>query len=233
MPDRAADWYPDPAQRGYDMRYFDGAKWTAHVSKGGQQSSDPAGVEAAAAAESRGWNPLKPSAAARESVKGAMTGLVASKGSQAIAAEGAILQVVSREEGRNSRVTLYPDRIERVKEKAFGSLSRARQDTEVTPIRSVSSVQAKKAGLRTNVIVYASGNTIEFRLGHDEAQRFKDSLMKLVLAAASPAPAAPAAAPVAAGPSLTQQLKELGELRDSGVLTEEEFSAQKAKLLNG
>lgn len=27
------------------------------------------------------------------------------------------------------------------------------------------------------------------------------------------------------------QLKELGELRDSGVLTEEEFAAQKAKLL--
>jgi hypothetical protein len=27
------------------------------------------------------------------------------------------------------------------------------------------------------------------------------------------------------------RLKELGELRDSGVLTEEEFAAQKAKLL--
>jgi hypothetical protein len=27
------------------------------------------------------------------------------------------------------------------------------------------------------------------------------------------------------------QLKELGELRDSGVLTEDEFAAQKAKLL--
>ena len=40
----------------------------------------------------------------------------------------------------------------------------------------------------------------------------------------APAPAAPAADPVA-------QLKELGELRDSGVLTEEEFQAQKAKLL--
>jgi hypothetical protein len=37
-------------------------------------------------------------------------------------------------------------------------------------------------------------------------------------------PAAPAADPIA-------QLKELGELRDSGVLTEEEFAAQKAKLL--
>lgn len=41
----------------------------------------------------------------------------------------------------------------------------------------------------------------------------------------APAPAAaPAADPV-------EQLKELGELRDKGVLTEEEFAAQKAKLL--
>jgi hypothetical protein len=41
----------------------------------------------------------------------------------------------------------------------------------------------------------------------------------------APAPAAaPAADPIA-------QLKELGELRDQGILTEEEFAAQKAKLL--
>jgi Short C-terminal domain len=39
-----------------------------------------------------------------------------------------------------------------------------------------------------------------------------------------PAAAAPAADPIA-------QLKQLAELRDQGVLTEEEFAAQKAKLL--
>jgi hypothetical protein len=39
-----------------------------------------------------------------------------------------------------------------------------------------------------------------------------------------PQAAAPVADPV-------QQLKELGELRDQGVLTEEEFAAQKAKIL--
>ena len=44
----------------------------------------------------------------------------------------------------------------------------------------------------------------------------------------APAPAAPA------GPSqadVLNQLKQLGELRDAGVLTEEEFAGQKAKLL--
>jgi hypothetical protein len=46
---------------------------------------------------------------------------------------------------------------------------------------------------------------------------------------AAPAPPPPAAAP--AGPSMIDQLKELGALRDQGILTEEEFAAQKAKLL--
>jgi hypothetical protein len=46
---------------------------------------------------------------------------------------------------------------------------------------------------------------------------------------APPPPPPPAAAP-AADP--IAQLKELGELHASGVLTDEEFAAQKAKILN-
>ena len=42
--------------------------------------------------------------------------------------------------------------------------------------------------------------------------------------APAPAPAAPAVDPI-------QQLKELAALKDQGVLTEEEFAAQKAKIL--
>jgi Short C-terminal domain len=44
--------------------------------------------------------------------------------------------------------------------------------------------------------------------------------------------AAPAAA-AAGGESMFDQLKQLGELKDQGILTEEEFAAQKAKLLAG
>ena len=49
-------------------------------------------------------------------------------------------------------------------------------------------------------------------------------------AAAPPAPQAAAAPPAAEG-SMIEQLKELGELKAQGILTEEEFAAQKAKLL--
>jgi Protein of unknown function (DUF2510) len=35
-----AGWYSDPARR-YDLRYWDGSAWTEHVSRAGQQYTDP------------------------------------------------------------------------------------------------------------------------------------------------------------------------------------------------
>jgi hypothetical protein len=39
-PSVPADWYKDPAGR-YEFRYWDGTKWTEHVSRGGVRYSDP------------------------------------------------------------------------------------------------------------------------------------------------------------------------------------------------
>jgi len=44
-------------------------------------------------------------------------------------------------------------------------------------------------------------------------------------------PAAPAPEPAAAAPDPIEQLTQLAALRDSGALTEEEFEAEKAKIL--
>ena len=35
-----AGWYHDPSGR-YELRYWDGSQWTEHVSRGGQQFTDP------------------------------------------------------------------------------------------------------------------------------------------------------------------------------------------------
>lgn len=141
---------------------------------------------------------------------------------------GILFEGTSHESGRNSRVSLYADRLERVQDKKLTSISKAKQDTEVTPVRAVSSVQAKKDGMMyTKVTVYASGNDIEFRFGHDEAQRFKDALMRLVLQGPTPQPAAAPAAP-----DLADQLSKLASLRDQGILTEDEFAAKKADILS-
>ncbi len=52
---------------------------------------------------------------------------------------------------------------------------------------------------------------------------------------AAPIAAAPAPAPAAASPDMGDklaQLKQLGELREAGVLTEAEFAGQKAQILS-
>ena len=50
-------------------------------------------------------------------------------------------------------------------------------------------------------------------------------------AAPAPAPAPVAPEPEAAESSMIDQLKELAALKDQGILTDEEFAAQKAKVL--
>jgi hypothetical protein len=35
-----AGWYADPSGR-YELRYWDGSAWTEHVSRAGQQFTDP------------------------------------------------------------------------------------------------------------------------------------------------------------------------------------------------
>jgi hypothetical protein len=49
----------------------------------------------------------------------------------------------------------------------------------------------------------------------------------------APPPAPAPAAPAAPAPDMIQQLKDLAELKAQGVLTEEEFAAQKARVLGG
>ena len=59
------------------------------------------------------------------------------------------------------------------------------------------------------------------RWGRQEAERYDEPAYA---APSPPPPAAPAADPI-------QQLKELAALKTQGILTEEEFAAQKAKIL--
>jgi hypothetical protein len=52
-------------------------------------------------------------------------------------------------------------------------------------------------------------------------------------AASTAAPPPPVAAPAQDRSAVLLQLKELGSLRDAGILTEAEFEAEKAKILQG
>jgi hypothetical protein len=81
---------------------------------------------------------------------------------------------------------------------------------------------------RTAVIA-GTATTVSNRVSRRQGQRWAQQ--EEAQQAPAPVAAAPAA-PAADGQSMIDQLKELGELKAQGILTEEEFAAQKAKLLN-
>ena len=140
-----------------------------------------------------------------------------------------LFEGTSHDSGRNARVTLYGDRLERIREAKLTSFSSAKQNVEVTPTRSITSVHAKKDGvLFTEVTAYASGNNIEFRFAHKEASKFVDTLMSLILGG-QPGVSAPITPSVQ--PDVMEQLGKLGDLRDAGILTEDEFLSKKTELL--
>jgi hypothetical protein len=79
---------------------------------------------------------------------------------------------------------------------------------------------------------YVAGKRREESQQRESAQEQRIAELEAQQAPPAPAPA-PVAAPAAGG--MTQdtidQLKQLGQLREQGVLTDEEFAAQKARLL--
>lgn len=142
---------------------------------------------------------------------------------------GALVVAESHDEGRNAVVVLFPDRITRTRPRKIGSLVRTHQDMEVTPIKAVSSAQVERDGiLRSKVTVYASGNTIVFRLGHDDAHALAAEIMRLITDGAGQP--ATNSHDTATG-DLAAQLTQLAELHRSGALSDTEYEAAKAQVL--
>jgi len=83
-------------------------------------------------------------------------------------------------------------------------------------------------GVARTAVIAGTATTVSNRVSRRQGQRWAQQEQQQY---AEEAPAA-APAPAAGGASSTiDQLKELGELKAQGILTEEEFAAQKAKLL--
>jgi hypothetical protein len=78
-------------------------------------------------------------------------------------------------------------------------------------------------GVARTAVVAGTATAVSNRVSRRQAERWSQ---QDVAAAPAYAPA-----PQGGGDDTLEQLKKLGDLRDSGVLTDEEFAAQKAKLL--
>ena len=82
-------------------------------------------------------------------------------------------------------------------------------------------------GVARTAVVAGTATAVSNRVSRRQANRWQQQEYEQQPAEpqyAPPPPAAPAPDPI-------EQLKQLGELRQQGILTEEEFAAQKAKIL--
>jgi Domain of unknown function (DUF4429)/Short C-terminal domain len=146
--------------------------------------------------------------------------------------------------GINGQMELAAD-VVRIKRKGMMSLltQGARGEKEIL-ISKITSIQFKPASMITNGFIqlaFSGGkeskgglldatkdeNTVMFNRGQQAAfEALRDELNRRMAASSHSAPAAPAA-------DFTAQLERLARLREQGILTEEEFQAQKARILAG
>ena len=162
--------------------------------------------------------------------------------------EKPLYEFTSHINGKNAKVQIWPDRVEWDRKAVSGGKVAAGimtfgtstlftglrgKDTEMIPIRSISSVTSKKGmGLQTVVSIITSSNTIEMRVAHKEADKVKSTIMSLIAGTHAPTTHVTVAAPTApAAPDVASQLTQLAQLRDAGVLTQDEFDAKKTELL--
>ncbi|WP_314095925.1 SHOCT domain-containing protein [Microbacterium foliorum] len=165
----------------------------------------------------------------------------------------ALHQFTSHINGKNAVVTIYPDRVEWLKPRGVSGgkvtagimtaglsmlatgVKNGKSGTEMIPIKAMSSVTTRRDGmLNSFVSVITTGNTVDFRVSHKEAAIVKETLTRLMLGThdSQSTAVAPEAVPAPnAAPDIAAQLHQLAALRDAGILTDDEFSAKKAQLL--
>jgi hypothetical protein len=85
-------------------------------------------------------------------------------------------------------------------------------------------------GVARTAVIAGTATSVSNRVSKRQGERWA-AQEEQQYAQQAPPPQAAAPAPAAGGGSTIEQLKELGELKAQGILTEEEFAAQKAKIL--
>ncbi|WP_374009876.1 DUF2510 domain-containing protein [Leifsonia sp. LS-T14] len=168
-----------------------------------------------------------------------------------------LYEVVSHIDGKNAKVRLWPDRIEWERGRGvsggkvtagvltFGAsflvtgVKGGKDAYEMLPINQITSVGNRKDGMLYHLVeVQTAGGTVGFRVNRDDAATFRQAILNLMQArAAAPinvqvANAAPEQPAVAAAPDHVGQLQQLAQLRDAGILSEDEFAAKKQEILS-
>lgn len=128
----------------------------------------------------------------------------------------------SFDDGAYEYLLVFPDRVEYINHGKPTLTGKKGKGTEVIPIARISSVSTKKGILFEHVQITTSGQVIDFKSTPWVASSLKQTILDL-MNSSTEKPA------VSASP--TEQLRELAQLRDAGILTDEEFAEKKSELL--
>ena len=86
-------------------------------------------------------------------------------------------------------------------------------------------------GVARTAVVAGTATAVSNRVSRRQANRWSQQEYEQQQQYQEPAYQEPPPPPEPAGPDPIEQLKELGALHEQGILTDEEFAAQKAKIL--
>lgn len=86
-------------------------------------------------------------------------------------------------------------------------------------------------GVARTAVIAGTATAVSNNVSRRQAGRWAAQEQAQAPAPAAPPPTAPAAPAAGADGDLIAQLERLGDLRDKGILTDEEFAVQKARLL--
>lgn len=161
------------------------------------------------------------------------------------AASAANRPIISME-GVASLLEVYKDKVCLTPKGAMGFLTQGLKGTKTIPFYSITAIQFKKTGLLSGYIQFTipggnegrrglleaarEENTFMFAGDNDTALEIKEYVEKRMFELRSPSPTSGSPAP-AQVPSLTEELKKLAELKEKGVLSDDEFLAAKKRLI--
>ena len=86
-------------------------------------------------------------------------------------------------------------------------------------------------GVARTAVIAGTATSVSNRVSRRQANRWQQQEYEQQQQAEPQYAAPPPPPPAAPAPDLIAQLKQLGELHEQGILTDEEFAAQKAKIL--
>jgi Bacterial PH domain/Short C-terminal domain/Protein of unknown function (DUF2510) len=217
-----ADWYP---QADGQLRYWDGQAWTEHFASGTGQRNETATTDHLTTNTT--GEPMRSDIAAAKSkmARDICVGRAIKKLESYVDPDEHVDGMVTgkfNDDGRG--LLVLTDR-----RMIFIIAGMLHCSTEDFTFRNISSV-AWSSGVFGGSVAICSGGDYTYIEKVDKSNGAElVSMARTRLA--NPGPTVSAPSPAAAGSNLLEQLKQMGELHDAGVVTDEEFAAKKMQIL--